>query len=338
MTDHFFTVDISEKFIKVVDAKKTNDLIEISSIGKIDSRSDFYPSEIEKTMSEQASSLNKLITSLKITKKNVNVIIPDSLTYNQILTMPSLNEKELISAIKYQADQFIPMPIEETNIDLEIIQEYKEEKKILILIVAAEKKLIEKIQTTVELAGLIPESIESELSANARFFEEINKNITDQRNRHNFVLINFGINSSNISYFDQDKFSLKESHNIALGYQLFLKEIKVNTNTDDKKSAEILQNFSIDHPSSFPVETIISPLLKEFIIEVRRFIGAKKPNAVYFINHVSYFPSLPMLIQKELSLPASLFNPYPVLKKIPLIDNLKIELPLYISTIGGNLR
>ena len=119
---------------------------------------------------DEVTQIRKLIGSLKISK-NVSLIIPDALTYSQILTMPFLNEKELISAIKYQADQFIPMPIEET-IDIEVIEEITGEnkkEKSLLLIVAAPKKVIEKVQTTAELAGLNPESVENELRNQSAF-------------------------------------------------------------------------------------------------------------------------------------------------------------------------
>ena len=72
------------------------------------------------------------------------------------------------------------MPIEETNIDIEVIEENQKEKKVLLLIVAAPKKVIERIQTTAELAGLNPESIENELSSNSRFINEFNKSTLSQ--------------------------------------------------------------------------------------------------------------------------------------------------------------
>ncbi|MBI5127125.1 pilus assembly protein PilM [Candidatus Roizmanbacteria bacterium] len=336
MADSFFSIDMGEKYTHLADAKKVGDLLEVYSLGKVETKEGFFTAELEKTIEEQASSISKLISNIKITKKNVNVVIPDSLTYNQILTMPYLNEKELISAIKYQADQFIPMPIEETNIDLEIIQEYKEEKKILILIVAAAKKLIEKIQTTIELAGLVPESVETELSANSRFLLEFNKKIIGE-GKQNILLINFGVNSTNLSYFDQIIPTLKESHNLTLGFQLFLKEVRVNTDTDEKKAFEILKGFSPDHPSSYPVETIIAPLLKEFVLELKRFISTKKPSTIYFIGNIANFTGLTSLIQKELSIPTAVLNPLSFIKKTSLVDNIAQDLPFFISTFGGNL-
>lgn len=337
MADNYFCLDIGEKFVKVADVKNQNDSLEISFLGKIDTVANFFTSELEKTLDDQAKAINRILNTSKITKKNVNVIIPDSFTYNQILTMPALNEKELISAIKYQADQFIPMPIEETNIDLEIIEEYKQEKQLLILIVAAPKKLIEKIQTTIELAGLIPESIETELSANARLIEMFNKKLSAQA-KTNFLMVNFGINSTNLSYFEQSKPTLKESHNIALGFQLFLKEIRINTDTSDIQALDLLKNYSSKQTSSYPIATIIAPLLREFANEIKRFTSVNKVGNIYLINNVANFPGLAQMLQEQTSISCSVLNPLPFINKSAIVESLKPELPFFISTIGGNLR
>ena len=146
MADNFFTLDIDEKFTKIVEAKKNGNVLDVTALGITETSNSFYTGNLEKNIEDEVTQIRKLIGSLKISKKNVSLIIPDALTYSQILTMPLLNEKELISAIKYQADQFIPMPIEETNIDIEVIEEItgenKKEKKVLLLIVAAPKKVI----------------------------------------------------------------------------------------------------------------------------------------------------------------------------------------------------
>lgn len=337
MANNYFCLDIGEKVTKIADLNKVNDNYEITALGKTDTNELFYTTDYEKNIEAQANVINKLTSDLKLVKKNVNVIIPDSLTYTQILTMPYLNEKELISAIKYQADQFIPMPIEETNIDLEVVEEYKEQKKILILIVAASKKLIEKIQTTVELAGFIPESVETELSSNARFVLNLFKKIPP-KTPFNFLLANFSLNSTNISYYEGSVPIVKESHSISLGYQIFQKEIQISTGADNLKAAEILKTYSPDHPTSLPVETIIAPLLRELSAQIKKISINRKPNALYIINNIVLFPSLVKLIEKQISLPVLILNPYSFFKKSPLIDNAINELPFYVSTFGGNLR
>lgn len=337
MADNFFCLDIGEKFTKIADAKLAGENIEMSQLGKIQTDPYFYSTDVEKNIESQAAIISKLIDSLKITKRNVNVVIPGALTYTQILTMPFLPEKELISAIKYQADQFIPMPIEETNIDLEVIEEFHAEKKILILIVAAPKRLIEKVQNTVEAAGLIPETIENELSASSRLVGVFGKKLTPP-DQGGIIVANFGINSTNLSYYENTTFNLKESHSFAVGYQLFLKEIQVNTDSDAQKGHDILITYDAKNKSSYPVEVITAPLLKDFSSEIKRFAAGKKVSAIYIFNEIFLFPALSPFLTRELGIPTQELNPYAWTTKNVALDPYKNEMSLFVSSIGGNLR
>ncbi|MDO9028369.1 MAG: pilus assembly protein PilM [Candidatus Roizmanbacteria bacterium] len=341
MADNFFSLDIDEKFTKVADAKKDGDILEVITLGKTETPDFFYSSNLEKTVEAEVTQIKKLLETLNITKKNVNLIIPDTLTYSQIISMPLLNEKELISAIKYQADQFIPMPIEETNIDIEVIDEDQKEKKVLLLIVAAPKKVIERIQTTVELAGLNPESVENELSSNGRLIATFNKSILNQykvSQGQGIVIANFDINSTSLAYFSPEQLIIRESHRISIGYLLFLKETQINTDTDIKKTEEILKIYDKKNPSSYPVEKIVQPLVKEFSNELKIFISKYNPSAVLFTNKIFLFPSLVTTLSEELSFPVNIFNPYSMIKKSQLIETYKNELPIFVPALGGNLR
>jgi len=341
MSDNFFSLDIDEKFTKVADAKKAGDTLEVTALGKTETAEYFYSGNLEKTIETEVFQIKKLIETLNITKKNVNLIIPDALTYSQVVSMPLLNEKELISAIKYQADQFIPMPIEETNIDIEVIDEDQKEKKVLLLIVAAPKKVIERIQTTVELAGLNPESVENELSSNGRLITAFNKSILNQYKVNigqGIVIANFDINSTSLAYFSPQELIIRESHHISIGYLLFLKETQVNTDTDIKKAEEILKIYDKKNPSSYPVEKIVQPLVKEFSNELKIFISKYNPSAVLFTNKIFLFPSLVTSLNEELSFPINIFNPYSLIKKSQLIETYKNELSIFVPALGGNLR
>jgi len=255
--------------------------------------------------------------------------------------MPLLNEKELITAIKYQADQFIPMPIEETNIDIQVIEENQKEKKVLLLIVAAPKKVIERIQVTAEMAGLNPESIENELSANARLINEFNKNILNYykiNSSQGIVIANFDTSSTALSYYSLPELIVRETHHLSIGYQLYLKETQINTDTDLIKAQEMLRTFNKKNLSSFPLEKIVLPLIKEFSNELKIFINKYHPSTILFTNKIFLFPSLVDSLQEELGISISIFDPNTLFKKSSLIDIYKNEMPVFISALGGNLR
>ncbi len=345
MADNFFTLDIDEKFTKIVEAKKNGNVLDVTALGITETSNSFYTGNLEKNIEDEVTQIRKLIGSLKISKKNVSLIIPDALTYSQILTMPLLNEKELISAIKYQADQFIPMPIEETNIDIEVIEEItgenKKEKKVLLLIVAAPKKVIEKVQTTAELAGLNPESVENELSSTSRLLSNFNKSFQSQYQispDKGVVIANFDVNATSLAYFSPQESLIKENHHLSVGYQLFLKETQVNTSSDIKKAEEILKTFDKKTPSSYPVDTIVKPLINQIVSELKIFISKHNPSKILFTNKIYLFPSLVTILSDELKIPVEIFNPYSFIKKSQLVETYKNELPIFIPALGGNLR
>lgn len=340
MADNFFCLDIDEKFTKLVDAKRAGDIMEVTALGKTETPDFFYSGNLEKTIDAEVTQIKKLLETLNITKKNVNLIIPDTLTYCQVVSMPLLNEKELISAIKYQADQFIPMPIEETNIDIEVIDENQKEKKALLLIVAAPKKTVERIQTTIEMAGLNPESVENELSANSRFLALFNKYVLGQykvSKGKGIIIANFDVNSTSLVYLSPENLIIKESHHISIGYLLFLKETQVNTDTDIKKAEEILKTFDKKNPSSYPVDTIVQPLVKEFSNELKIFASKYNPDVILFTNKIFLFPSLISTLGEQIQFPINIFNPYSIIKKSQLVETYKNELPIFIPALGGNL-
>lgn len=341
MANNPFTLDIDEKYTKIVEAKKVGDLLEVSYLGQIETPEAFYTTNLEKVIESEVIQIKKLVKNANITKKNVNLIIPDSLTYNQVVSMPLLNEKELISAIKYQADQFIPMPIEETNIDIEVISEDQKEKKVLLLIVAVPKKIINRVQSTVEMAGLDPLSVENELSSVGRFINNFNTAIFNQFKANpdqGLVIANFDNNSTSFGYFSSQDLVIKESHRLSIGYQLFLKETQINTNIDVKKVEEVLKIYDMKNSSPYPIDKIILPLIKEFSKELRLFISKYNPSIVLFTNKIFLFPSLVTSLSNELSLPISILNPYTFIKKSQLIETYKNELSVFVSAFGGCLR
>lgn len=342
MADNFFCLDIGEIYIKTVDSVVVNKKCNINAIGITENNNQFYTVETDKNIDEVALKIKSLVETNKIVKKNVHCIIPDTYTYSQILEMPNLNEKELISAIRYQADQFIPMPIDETNIDIEILYENPITKKATVLMIAAPKKIVDKIQSTTELAGLIPVSLENSLSATSRFFSNFFQELS--LSNQSVVLVNMELNSTSLYFFSANNNLLLYNHIFPIGFQLFCKELQINTSLDEKKAIEILQTYNINQTSSIAVDKIISPLLREYLVEIKKFITtvAEKtkmsPQKIFFINDSLKILSLPQFVNQSANIPTNYLNVSPIFSSNQLSVKYKNSLTMFVSVIGGNLR
>ena len=60
---------------------------------------------------EMAGAVKKLVHDSKIHIPSVTISLPDNQVYTKVIEMPMLSEKELESAIYWEAEQYIPAPL-----------------------------------------------------------------------------------------------------------------------------------------------------------------------------------------------------------------------------------
>lgn len=340
MSNNSFSIDLGEKNTRVVAADLSNNKINLVSMGQVETVPNYFSSESETTIEKQAETIYKLYSSLKIKEKNVHVIIPDTFTYSQITEMPKLNEKELVSAIRYQADQFIPMPIDQTTIDIEILKEDQKNKKVTVLIIASPKSLVDQVEKTIDVAGLFPQSLENELSAIGRLTSELIK----LKTQNAFLVFNFGFTSSSIYLIDGQTSLILMSRVFKIGLDLFTKDLKVNLNYDDKKSLEILKTIGLEKNASYNIENLVSPIVKELIEEFNKFITLARDQhnlsieKIFLFNHSNDILSLDKKIESMTSIPTQSLNLIDNVVNNPIYQSFSDEIPSFISAIAGNFR
>lgn len=339
MSDKAFSIDLNQKYTRMCDLDIKGDKIEITALGYEDAVPFYYLSENEKIIQNQALLISQMYNKLKIKKKSVNVIIPDEYTFSQIVEMPKLKEKELLAAIRYQADEFIPMPIDETNLDLEILRDDPKTKKLLLLIVASPKKLINQIARTMELAHLVPESLETELSAVGRIFMEVVKS-----QGKSSIIINFGYSSTSIYLLDGQSSLIVLARSFRIGYELFVKDLKVNLNWDDKKIVEFLKNIAFNQNGVMDMQSVIGPIMNELYRELEKFIIIARDRygstieKLYLFNYNSQVAGLDTNISTHMTLPIESVNLNTKLVQNPISQSFSSEISSFISVISGNLR
>lgn len=115
--------------------------------------------------------VKQLISETKIHDKRVVVSVSESKVYSRILSMPVMSEAELSSAIKWEAEQFVPVPVAEVELDFSIVQQPENtaaDKKMLVYLVAAPKKYLQSLVDFLVSVGLEPIAVESEMVAVSR--------------------------------------------------------------------------------------------------------------------------------------------------------------------------
>lgn len=115
--------------------------------------------------------IKQVLSEAKIRERRVVLSIAESRVYSRILSMPTMSEAELSSAIKWEAEQFVPVPVSEVELDFSIVSESSKQasdKKMLVYLVAAPKKYLQSMVDFMISLGLEPIAVESEMVAVTR--------------------------------------------------------------------------------------------------------------------------------------------------------------------------
>lgn len=160
-------IDLGNALIKVakVEGKKIDFLAAFSNpLGKL-------TIETEKEMDTLAEALKKDLIDSKIEGKVYKMVIPDSLSYFRVISLPLLTDAELSSAIRWEAEQYVPVKLDDVELSWDVIERPKIKtagEKMQVLLVAAVKSNVAKMVELLGRVGLEVESIEPELIASSR--------------------------------------------------------------------------------------------------------------------------------------------------------------------------
>src|SRR6185437_2521819 len=169
MKSNTFGLDIGTTSIKVVSLERENNTTIYTTSFKVPTPVQGLQSESPFDHQEMAQVVNKLVIDAKITTNNVAIALPENHAFTKVIEMPVISEKELGNAIYWEAEQYIPVPLDSVTLAWSKLRSFKTsnmpDEKMQVLLVAAPKELIKRYQTILDLAGLSIVSIETEILA-----------------------------------------------------------------------------------------------------------------------------------------------------------------------------
>lgn len=163
-------LDIGFSQIKVVSLLRDRDQSKLVSLGSIPAPSPGMLSDTEVDLEAVANAIRKLLSATKIDEKEIIAALPESKVFTRVIDdLPYLTDSELSSAIRYAAEEFIPMSLTDVNLNWQILfRSEKKETKTVVLVIASPKNVINKYIKVLGMAGLKPKALETETIAVTR--------------------------------------------------------------------------------------------------------------------------------------------------------------------------
>ncbi len=307
-----FGLDISDSSLKVIQLKKSRRSFAIASFGEIRLKPGIIEQgEIknEKALSENIRKAVREAYGERIHTKRVVISLPEEKAFLQVIQLPLMKEEEVGKAVYFEAENYIPLPIEKVYLDSQIVSCDTKVNKLNVLIAAMPKTVIDLYVSVLRGAALEPAVLEIESMAISRAL------VKDNTDCQVMVLVDLGENRTSFSiFFDQSlKFTTTSqisaknfSEIIAQGLKISFKEAEVlkikygiNSSASGKKNTEALKPILIE--LSDLSEKYINYCLAQYSQKVVKVLlcggGANLKGLADFLN-------------KRLKTPVELGNPW----------------------------
>jgi len=149
-----------------------------------------------------AESLKELWGMSGIKEKSVTLGIANQRVIVRPIELPYMEKEELDSALRFQVQEFIPIPIEDAILDFDIIEEFmtaEEERMLTVLLVAAHKDMIQSFMEVLKSAGLSAAAIDLKAFAIPRSLIPLEVLQAGYEEGETVCLINVGAGMTNIA-------------------------------------------------------------------------------------------------------------------------------------------
>jgi len=349
-----FGLDISDLSLKIIKLEKKRGSLGLSFFGEQTIKPGIIKEgEIkdEKALVENIEKALSKVKGKKLKTKYVIASLPEEKAFLQVIQMPRMSAEDLKSAVIYEAENYIPLPIEEVYLSSQIIPPvYNHLDHLDVLIAALPKKTVDSYVSCLKKAGLAPTVLEIESQAIARALVKNGVSPTP------LLLIDFGATRTSFIVFSG--YSLRFTSSIPVSSQSFTEAISKILKIDIKEAEKLKMKYGLgteDKKEGKEIFEAITPPLTDLIEQIQKHLSFYQTHArhehlppdgkgvkgILLCGGGANLKGLTDFLSSELKIPVSLGNPWinilpKPLKEVP-------ELPYreslrYTTALGLALR
>lgn len=332
-------LDIGSKTIKVVEivgdvnkrVLKAAGIVGVTSGGVDTLQSD-------KEYESLAGIIKKLFQDAKIGSKDVAIALPEPQVFTRTIKFPPLSEQEIASAIKWEAEEYVPIPVKDAIIQHKILERTQEgnNQQALVLLVAAPRILVEKYVKILALAGLTTVGVETQMMAMARSLAPALQTT---------LVIDFGARSTDISIVKNKE--LVFSRSIPTAGEAFTRAIAQSLGVRETQAEEYKKTYGmVPGQLEGKVGTAITPIFRIIADEIKKAIAfyqseekGEMPSSIILSGGTAGLPEISPALTKMLGLEVSIANPFAAIQvEGATMNKLLAYAPLYSIAVGLALR
>lgn len=307
-------LDISSTAIKLLELSRNGDRVRVESYAVEPLPAN---SVIEKNIADVdavGEAIKRAVKRSASRTKLAAVAVAGSAVITKIIAMPaSLSEDEMEQQIELEADQYIPYPLEEVNLDFEIIGPSENDpERIDVLLAASRSENVDIRIAAIELAGLKAKIVDVEAYAMENAFSLIIPQLPEQGIDQTIAIIDVGATMTTLNVM-HDRKTIYTREQVFGGKQL-TEEIQRRYGLSYEEAGMAKRQGGL--PDNY-IPEVLEPFKDAMTQQVSRslqfFYGSSQYNNVDHIvlaGGSAMIPGIDEMIANKLGVHTSVANPF----------------------------
>lgn len=338
--DSIIGLDIGSHSIKLVEIVRRKQEAVLLAAGSLPTPPKALSSATPEDIEGVAGVVKKLWKDTGAKSKNVNIALPESQVFTRVIEVPELSPRELTSAIKWEAEQYIPMPLDQVTVDFTILQTAKETgtNKMEVLLVASPKTLVEKYVTILEYADLIPMAVETEIIAAARAL------VRSAVGVRTVMVVSLGAQTTDLAIARNGVLAFTRS--ISAGGEALSRAVAQSFGFEISQAEEFKKTYGLEKDKlEGKIVAAVGPIMDTILAEMKRAIAfyqekykEESLGVVILSGGTARVPGMVVYMAENLGIEVQLANPWLGLTRDGRFRVLDSEGPVFSVAVGLAFR
>lgn len=332
---HYFGLDLGNSSIKVAQLRELHGRPTLVTYGDMDIPENVLASDSQIDQDRIAEFVRQLASDAGVSSKNVIAALPTASSFTAIIKTPKLPEKELGESISYQADKYIPMPIEQVKLDWAVIGENADTDELDVLLVAAPNNIANKYLNIVQKAGFELLALEINALALARSLT------VPTQAQANVMILDIGTIATDIAIFNGQVPQIVRS--VSVGSKALRRVISQNLGLDETQADQFMKKFGLQQDKiEGQVYKTLKPVIDHMVEEINKsnqFFKERNPSSkiekIILTGGTSALPGLAVYIANATQLTVEIGNPWMNISYPTDIQQNLSSISLNYSTVLG---
>ena len=246
--------------------------------------------------------------------KQAAVAVSGSAVITKIITMPaSLSDQEMENQIQLEADQYIPYPLEEVNIDFEVFgPSEKNPEMVDVLLAASRSENVENRVSALEIAGLTPAVVDVEAYAMENAFSLISEQLPDFGVDQTIAIVDIGATNTALNVLHNNKIIYTREQ--SFGGKQLTEEIQRRYGLSREEAGMAKRQGGLpDNYMSEVLEPFKEALAQQVSRSLQFFFSSSAHNSVDHIvlaGGCASIPAIDELVEEKVGTPTIISNPF----------------------------